>query len=116
MPETPKTPQSQPAKDDEDLFTYNTILNHRSRKTRKKGSQWEVLVQWDHYPPTYVQIKTFTENGKNKEAWNSVAEYAHKKPELLKLAAWKEYAVFGEGFDLHVRGWIVVPLYEYLSL
>ena len=64
--------------DGDGIWTFKGILGHR-----KKGSKWEVLVDWDHLNSTWEPLSEI----KLADAI-SLAKYAHDN-ELLNEVGWK---------------------------
>jgi len=58
-----------------DTYTFSHITDHQTAP-RGSGSKYCVKVHWDHYPPEFVPLNTFTDHYTNEAASTAAAEYA----------------------------------------
>ena len=86
-PPTATETNSPPA---DELYTFDKVVNHKEAP-KGCGSKYQVEVQWDQYPPSYVPVNIFTEHGQNTEAWEAVKEYVQQK-NLHNVSGFKQFS------------------------
>jgi hypothetical protein len=87
--EATSVPQTEP---DTEYWGYHGILDHRPAP-KGSGSSHQVLVNWEHHEPTYVNVNVFSDNGQNAQNCEQLADYAKAK-NLLNAKGWKQFRSF----------------------
>ena len=91
--QTTVTPPAEPEITDspsDEMYTFDKVLNHKAAP-KGCGSKYQVEVQWDQHPPSYVPVNIFTEHGHNTEAWNAVKDYVHQN-HLHNISGFKQFS------------------------